>query len=99
MHRDPGEWRHGGSILPSALSERGDGGGDAFSSTCSVLFRFFLQLEKKRRGFISAVKSCRLSNVPAMSKYIQLVFGLFSRTGFCPNTFRLQCVQQKYTEA
>ena len=38
-------------------------------------------------------------NVRAMSKYIQLVFGLFLRTGFCPNTFRLQCVQQKYTEA
>jgi len=33
-------------------------------------------------------------NVQAMSKYIQLVFGLFSRNGFCPNTFRFQCVQQ-----
>jgi len=31
MHRDGGEWRHGGSIAPSALSKECNGGGGSFS--------------------------------------------------------------------
>jgi len=31
MHRNAGEWRHGGAIAPFALSNGGSGGGGVFS--------------------------------------------------------------------
>jgi len=33
MHRDAGEWRHGGGIDPSAISRGGNGDGGAFHNS------------------------------------------------------------------
>ena len=42
MHRDAGEWRHGGGIVPSALSKGGQGGQKCLSHN-SIIGNFMVQ--------------------------------------------------------